>query len=54
MNIQHHIEELERAIEEIKKEPAKNWLHKVPKAIKVKKIRIKINLLKKILNDTKK
>lgn len=47
MNTRHHIEELQRAIEHIKSEPTKNWLHKISKSIKVQKIRRKINELKK-------
>lgn len=47
MNTQHHIEELERAIDHIKNEPVKNWLHKISKSIKVRKIQKKIDDLKK-------
>lgn len=51
MNTQHHIEELERAIEHIKKEPIKSWIHKISKSIKVRKIRKKIDSLKKQINN---
>ena len=47
MNKKHHIEELEMAIEHIKKEPIKSWLGKVSKAYKIKKIKKKIESLKK-------
>lgn len=47
MNREHHIEELEKKIDHIKKEPIKNWLGKVTKTIKIKNIQRKINSLKK-------
>lgn len=47
MNKEHHIQELEMAIEHIKKEPIKSWLGKVSKAYKIKKIKRKIESLKK-------
>jgi hypothetical protein len=47
MNKQHHIKELEEAIEHIKKEPAQNWIGKLGKSIKIKKIEMKIQSLKK-------
>jgi len=47
MNKQHHIQELEMAIEHIRKEPIKSWLGKVSKAYKIKKIKKKIESLKK-------
>lgn len=47
MNKEHHIQELEMAIEHIKKEPIKSWLGKVSKAYKIKKIKKKIESLKK-------
>lgn len=51
MNIQHHIEELNHAIEKIKNEPVKGWIHKIAKSIKVRKIQRKIDSLKKELNQ---
>jgi hypothetical protein len=50
MNKEHHIKELEMAIEHIKNEPIKSWVHKVAKAIKVRKIERKIQSLKKSIN----
>lgn len=47
MNREHHIEELEHRIEQIKKEPIKNWLGKITKMVKIKNIRRKIKSLKK-------
>lgn len=47
MNREHHIKELEIAIEHIKKEPIKSWIHKMSKALKVKKIERKIQSLRK-------
>lgn len=47
MNKEHHIQELEMAIEHIRKEPIKSWLGKVSKAYKIKKIKKKIESLKK-------
>lgn len=49
MNKEHHIHELEMAIEHIKKEPVRSWLGKVSKAYKIKKIKKKIQSLKKEL-----
>ena len=49
MNKEHHIQELLIAIEHIKKEPVKSWLGKVSKAYKIKKIKKKIQSLKKEL-----
>lgn len=49
MNKEHHIKELEMAIEHIKNDPVKGWLGKVSKAYKIKKIRKKIESLKKEL-----
>lgn len=47
MNKEHHIQELEMAIEHIRKELVKSWLGKVSKAYKIQKIKKKINSLKK-------
>jgi hypothetical protein len=47
MNKEHHIQELEMAIEHIRKEPVKSWLGKVSKAYKIQKIKKKIQSLKK-------
>ena len=47
MNKEHHIQELEMAIEHIKKEPIKSWLHKISKSYKIRKIEKKIQSLKK-------
>jgi hypothetical protein len=47
MNNKHHIQELENAIEHIKKEPIKGWIGKISKALKIKKIERKIQSLKK-------
>lgn len=47
MNKEHHIQELEMAIEHIKKEPIKSWIGKMSKAIKIRKIEKKIQSLKK-------
>ena len=47
MNKEHHIQELEMAIEHIKKEPVKGWIHKMSKSIKIRKIERKIQSLKK-------
>jgi|CryBogDrversion2_1035201.scaffolds.fasta_scaffold574741_1 hypothetical protein len=47
MNREHHIQELEAAIEHIAKEPAKGWLHGITKSLKVKKIEMKIKSLRK-------
>lgn len=47
MNKEHHIKELEWAIEHIKKEPVKSWLGKVSKAYKIRKIKKKIDSLRK-------
>lgn len=47
MNKEHHIKELEWAIEDIKKQPVKSWLGKVTKAYKIKKIQKKIDSLRK-------
>ena len=47
MNKEHHIKELEMRIEQIRKEPIKGWLGKISKSYKVKKIRQKINSLRK-------
>lgn len=47
MNTQHHIKELERQIEHIRKEPIKFWVGKITKAVKIQKIKRKINSLKK-------
>ena len=47
MNREHHIQELEAAIEHIKKEPVKGWLGRVTKSYKIKKIEKKIKSLKK-------
>ena len=47
MNKQHHIEELEAAIEHIKKEPVSSWIGKISKSYKIRKIERKIQSLKK-------
>lgn len=47
MNKENHIQELEHAIDHIKNEPVKGWLHKLAKSIKVRKIQRKIDSLKK-------
>jgi hypothetical protein len=47
MNKNNHIKELESAITRIANEPTKNWIHKISKSIKVKKIKRKIEDLKK-------
>ena len=47
MNIEHHIQELEHAIDKIKNEPIKSWLHKISKSIKVRKIQKKNQHIKK-------
>ena len=47
MNREHHIKELEMAIEHIKKEPLKSWLGKLKKAVKIRKIKKKIESLRK-------
>ncbi len=47
MNKEHHIQELERKIKEIEKEPVRYWLGKITKAVKIKKIERKIRSLKK-------
>jgi hypothetical protein len=47
MNKEHHIQELEKAIEHIKKEPIKSWIHKMSKSYKIRKIERKIQSLKK-------
>ncbi len=44
---EHHIKELEAAIEHIKKEPVQSWIGKIGKSIKVGKIKRKIQSLKK-------
>lgn len=49
MNKEHHIQELEAAIEHIKKEPVKSWIGHVSKSYKIKKIEKKIKSLKKEL-----
>lgn len=51
MNIEHHIQELEHAIDHIKNEPPKGWLHKLSKSIKVRKIQKKIDSLKKEIHQ---
>lgn len=51
MNKEHHIKELEMAIEHIKKEPIRGWIHSITKAVKIKKIERKINSLKKQLGN---
>jgi cell fate (sporulation/competence/biofilm development) regulator YmcA (YheA/YmcA/DUF963 family) len=53
MNKQHHIEELEAAIEHIKKEPVSSWIGKLGKSYKIKKIEKKIQSLKKELGNDK-
>jgi predicted RNase H-like nuclease (RuvC/YqgF family) len=53
MNKKHHIEELEAAIERIKKEPASSWIGKLGKSIKIQKIERKIKSLKKELGNDK-
>ena len=47
MNREHHIQQLEMAIEHIKKEPIKGWLGKISKSIKIRKVEKKIQSLKK-------
>ena len=47
MNKEHHIKELEMAIEHIKKEPVKGWIGRMSKSYKIKKIEKKIQSLKK-------
>jgi hypothetical protein len=47
MNKEHHIQELEKAIEHIEKEPIKSWIHKMSKSYKIRKIERKIQSLKK-------
>ena len=47
MNKQHRIEELEAAIEHIKKEPVQSWIGKLGKSYKIRKIERKIQSLKK-------
>ena len=47
MNKEHHIQELEKAIEHYKKEPIKSWIHKMSKSYKIRKIERKIQSLKK-------
>jgi len=49
MNKEHHIKELEMAIEHIKKEPVRNWIGKLGKYHKIRKIEKKIQSLKKEL-----
>ena len=47
MNKQNHIKELESAIEHIKKESVQNWIGKLGKYHKIRKIEKKIQSLKK-------
>lgn len=49
MNKEHHIKELESAIDHIKKEPIKGWIGKMSKAYKIRKIQKKIDSLRKEL-----
>jgi len=49
MNKEHHIKELEMAIEHIKKDPVKSWIGKISKSFKINKIEKKIKSLKKEL-----
>lgn len=49
MNKEHHIQELNMAIEHIKKEPVKGWIGKITKSMKIRKIQKKIQSLKKEL-----
>lgn len=53
MNKEHHILELEKKIEHIKKEPAQNWIGKLGKYHKIRKIEKKIESLKKELKHGK-
>jgi hypothetical protein len=50
MNTNNHIKELEKAIENIKKEPVKGWMRKIGKSWKISKIQQKIDSLKKQKN----
>jgi hypothetical protein len=50
MNTNNHIRELEKAIENIKKEPVKGWMRKIGKSWKISKIQQKIDSLKKQKN----
>jgi hypothetical protein len=49
MNHQHHIEELKKQIEIIKKEPFGNIFKKISKSMRVRNIRKKISSLEKEL-----
>ena len=53
MNTNNHIRELEKAIENIKKEPVKGWMRKIGKSWKISKIQKKIESLKKNRDSSK-
>jgi hypothetical protein len=50
MNNKNHITELQKAVENIRKKPLKEFRNKLSKVIKISNIRRKIRELKKIKN----
>ena len=47
MNKEHHIQELQKKIEQIEKDPIKSWIGRVTKIVKIRKIEKKIRSLRK-------
>jgi hypothetical protein len=54
MNKENHIKELERVINDIKKEPAKGWIGGISKYFVIRKIERKIKSLKKDIGRNQK